>query len=73
MLKEPIIDCHPCESLAEITADSPEALLLQIDAMCELMHIDRRPAFDLERRMLLAIRRGVETLANIRASSYSLG
>lgn len=52
----------PCEHLSEITADRMPALAAQVDALCDLMDVESRPDFDLERRMLLAIRRSVELL-----------
>lgn len=53
---------NPCERLSEITADRLPILAIQIEALCDLMDLERRPDFDLERRMLLAIRRSVELL-----------
>jgi hypothetical protein len=62
---------HPYEQLAQTLAEHPETLSAQIDALCDLMDLDRRPDYDLEKQMLLAIRRGLEHLRDLCGTTYS--
>lgn len=55
------------EVLADQTATTLPALARQVAALADLMRIQYRPEFDIERRLVIAIVRGI---AHLSASSF---
>jgi hypothetical protein len=61
----------PAETLADSVGDTLAQVRAQVYVLCDLMNIAGRSRYDLERRLLLSIRAGLDGLAKAERDTFS--